>query len=176
MHAMAVRSQDRFAILLGRDAVYPAPIAFDLAHELGHIMLDHLANAAALIDDDDPALGDGDDDEEAAADAFALELLTGQANPDIRFNLRSFGGRQLARAVQSTGRARRIEPGTLALCAAHQSKNWAAGMAALKDIYAEPKPVWREVNEIAARELDWNSTGHDSAEFLQDVMGLEHAA
>ena len=55
MHATAVRAKGSHAILLGRDAHYPAPVAFDLAHELGHIMLGHLANHSVLIDDDDPA-------------------------------------------------------------------------------------------------------------------------
>ena len=176
MHAMAVRSQHRFAILLGRDASYPAPIAFDLAHEIGHIMLGHLANAAALIDDGDRLSSADLDPEETTADAFALELLTGQQRPDIRINIASFGGRQLSRAVRSAGKARRIEPGTLALCAAYQTNNWAAGMAALKHIYDEAKPVWKEVNDVAAREIDWDQTGHDAAEFLQEVMGISNVA
>lgn len=175
MHAMAVRSLGRFAILLGRDADYPAPVAFDLAHELGHIMLGHLANAATLIDDDDPATGELFDQEEFEANCFALELLTGQAKPDIRINVNRFSGRQLARAVKAAGHARRIEPGTLALCAAFQTEQWVAAMVALRDIYDTPKPVWREVNEIAARELDLASIGSDSAEFLLEVMGLTGA-
>ncbi len=36
---MVVNADGRFAILLGRDASYPAPVAFTLAHELGHVML-----------------------------------------------------------------------------------------------------------------------------------------
>lgn len=179
MHAMAVKSNERFAILLARDAQYPAPVAFDLAHELGHIVLGHLANAAALIDEGDPATRkttDPVDDEEDEANRYALELLTGQAEPDIRMNLSRFTGKQLSRAALATGRARRIEPGTLALCAAFQTEQWGAAMAALKDIYDSPKPVWREVNTLATRELDWLLVGVDSAEFLQDVMGLPGGA
>jgi hypothetical protein len=37
MCAMSVRIDNRFAILLGQDANYPAPVAFYLAHELAHI-------------------------------------------------------------------------------------------------------------------------------------------
>jgi len=50
MSAMSVRVGDRYAILLARDAVYPAPIAFYLAHELGHILLGHLAEGSAIVD------------------------------------------------------------------------------------------------------------------------------
>jgi hypothetical protein len=61
MHAMVVAMDGRHAILLGRDASYPAPVAFTLAHELGHVMLGHLAGAPALVDLKDPALArDGD--------------------------------------------------------------------------------------------------------------------
>ena len=116
------------------------------------------------------------DDEEEQANRYALELLTGQAEPDIRTNLSRFTGKQLSRAALAAGRARRIEPGTLALCAAFQTEQWGAAMAALKDIYDAPKPVWREVNTLATRELDWLLVGVDSAEFLQDVMGLPGGA
>jgi hypothetical protein len=56
MHAMVVAGDSRFAILLGRDSVYPAPVAFTLAHELGHIMLNHLTDAPALVGLEDPAV------------------------------------------------------------------------------------------------------------------------
>jgi Zn-dependent peptidase ImmA (M78 family) len=179
MHSMAVRSQERFAILLARDAQYPAPVAFDLAHELGHIMLGHLANATAVIDEGDPATAKTAgpaDEEEDQAHRYALELLTGQPEPDIRTNFARFNGRQLSRAVLAAWRARRIEPGTLALCAAFQTEQWGAAMAALKDIYEAPKPVWREVNVLAAKELEWSLLGADAAEFLQGVMGLPGGA
>ena len=54
MHAMVVRVRGRYAILLGRDATYPAPVAFTLAHELGHVLLGHLGDAPALVDLRDP--------------------------------------------------------------------------------------------------------------------------
>ncbi len=54
MHAMAVKAAGRHAILLGRDAHYPAPVAFTLAHEIGHVMLGHIAASSAIIDVGDP--------------------------------------------------------------------------------------------------------------------------
>ena len=84
MAAMTVRIENRSFILLGKDASYPAPIAFYVAHELGHIVLSHIAPDEALVDMDagDPVMPVGDD-EEAAADAFALELLTGWPEPKV---------------------------------------------------------------------------------------------
>ncbi len=139
MHAVAVRAGVGYAILLGRDASYPAPVAFDLAHELGHIARGHLSNATAMIDADDPISQIRDRDrEETEADQFALMLLTGQAEPDIRSNITQYTARQLARAAMASGQARRIEPGTLALCAAHRTAAWQTAFGAMKQIYDSP--------------------------------------
>jgi hypothetical protein len=175
MHAMVVRVQDRFAILLGRDASYPAPIAFTLAHEIGHISLRHLDATEAVVDMEDPAQIDPGDDEEIAADHYALQLLTGDASPKIETNLDEFSAAQLARAVLVAGPERNIEPGTLALCLAYQNKKWAQANSALKMIYDQSKPVWREVNFLAAKQLDWNAIGSDSTDYLRAVMAVPDA-
>lgn len=170
MHAMVVTIDGRFAVLLGRDAAYPAPVAFTLAHELGHIFLGHLKGSSALIDLEDSATADGDDQEEGDADAFALALLTGSSEPDIRTSVDDFSAASLAEAVLEAGPRYRVEPGTLALCLAFKRSAWATANAALKRIYSEDKPVWREVNAIAGLELDWERIGDDGAHFLRNVM------
>jgi len=176
MHAMAIRSNDRHAIFLARDADYPAAIAFDLAHELGHVVRGHLSNAMALIDSDEvETVSREPDSDEVEADRYALMLLTGQAVPDIRANITRFNARQLSRAAMASGQARRVEPGTLALCAAHRTAAWPTAFAALRHIYSEAKPVWREVNAIAATQLDWDAIGEDASEYLSQVMGIQRA-
>jgi Zn-dependent peptidase ImmA (M78 family) len=118
MHAMVVTVDGRFAILLGRDASYPAPVAFTLAHELGHVLLRHLDGTSALIDLEDPATAHDADKQELEADAFALTLLTGSSDPDIQTNVDTFNATSLAAAVLDAGPRYRVEPGTLALCLA----------------------------------------------------------
>jgi hypothetical protein len=172
MHAMVVEAKGRFAVLLGKDAQYPAPVAFTLAHELGHAALGHLNGASAIVDLDDPIESEQEDDDEKAADRYALALLTGSPEPDIRTNIDKFGARQLARAVQEEGPKRGIEPGTLALCYAYRTENWPRAMAALHHIYSEKKPVWREVNGFAVDQIDWSAMSDDSAEFLRTIMGM----
>ena len=172
MHAMVVKAGGRYAILLGRDARYPAPVAFTLAHEVGHVALGHLATACALIDAEDPAEATDHDAEEDSADRFALALLTGEAEPDIRTNIDKFGARQLAQAVLGAGPPRGIEPGTLALCLAYRSNQWSTAIAALRHIYTEPKPVWREINGIAKGQLDWRALTDDNSEYLRNIMGV----
>jgi hypothetical protein len=171
MHAMVVSVEERYAILLGRDAQYPAPVAFTLAHELGHIMLGHLAGAPALVDLEDPALvRDDDDDQERAADRFALELLTGSAEPDIQTSSDRFSAPTLAAAVLDAAPQYAVEPGTLALCVGFLRHAWPVAMSALRFIYREKKPAWREVNGIADSELNWDALSAEGGHYLRNVM------
>lgn len=170
MHAMVVQSEGRHAILLGRDDSYPAPIAFTLAHEIGHIALDHLESAPALVDMEEPD-GQSTDDQELAADRFALAVLTGREEPVIETSLAEFNAPTLAASVLKAGPQLRIEPGVLGMCLGHQRNAWALARAAMRFIYSEPHEVWRSVNGIANLELDWNAIGEESAHYLGRVLG-----
>ena len=170
MHAMVVRVRDRYAILLGRNAKYPAPVAFTLAHELGHILLNHLADVPALVDLKDPAVAQSADDQEREADEFGLTLLTAQSKPTIETTVNIFTAPTLANAVIQAGPIYGIEPGTLALVLAHERGVWPVAMTALKFIYDHPRPVWRQVNGIAESQLSWEAIGYDSGDYLRKVM------
>lgn len=170
MHAMVIKEDGRFAVLLGRDAGYPAPVAFTLAHEVGHIMLGHLADAPALIDLEDPALSRGEDGQENEADRFALTLLTGSPEPEVEASLGRFNAPTLAASVLEAGPRHGVEPGMLALCVAHNRNAWPVAMSAMRFIYSEPKPVWREINGIADGELRWDELGDEAAHYLRNIM------
>jgi Zn-dependent peptidase ImmA (M78 family) len=170
MHAMAVTVEGRYVVLLGRDASYPAPVAFTLAHELGHILLQHLKGASALVDLEDPATATNADAEEKDADAFALTLLTGSPEPAIETSTESFNAPTLAAAVLNAAPQHRIEPGTLALCLAYRQRKWPVAMAALKFIYSEQKPVWREINGIAESELHWDHLNDENSQYLRNLL------
>ncbi len=43
-------------------------------------------------------------------------------------------------------------------------------MSALKFIYRERKPAWREVNGIADGELQWDELSDEAAHYLRNVM------
>ncbi|MDP2359027.1 MAG: hypothetical protein Q8M31_23620 [Beijerinckiaceae bacterium] len=172
MRAMVVAVDGRHAILLGRDAFYPAPIAFTLAHEIGHAALRHIGNGKALVDVGDPSYG-GNDEEERDADSYGLELLTGSAQPTITTNIENFSARSLAAACIEAGPPRGIEPGSLALCVGYTQNNWIIANAALRHVYSERKAVWTEVNALAARELRWDDIGEESADYLRSVMSAD---
>ncbi|MBN9023307.1 MAG: ImmA/IrrE family metallo-endopeptidase [Rhizobiales bacterium] len=172
MRAMIVEVEGRHAVLLGRNAMYPSPIAFTLAHEIGHAALGHVGSGRAIVDVGDPAF-DGDDEEEREADAYGLELLTGSAKPAITTNTNNFSALGLAQACMTAGPPRGIEPGTLALCVGYIKDEWVIANSALKHIYSERKDVWRVVNAIAQRELVWDELGDESAQYLRILISSD---
>jgi len=170
MAAMTVRVGDRWAILLGKDSMYPAHIAFYLAHELGHVTQGHLGEAAVMVDFDFSG-SEPIDSEETAADTFALELLTGSSKPEVLPHSDSYSARELARLALAAGPEVGIEPGTLALCFGHATGDWATANAAMPFIYEAPKPVWQEVNRVAMNQLDVDLMTPDGREYLATVIG-----
>lgn len=171
MVAMAVKTESGYAVLVGKDSKTPAPTAFHIAHEIGHIVCGHLASEKAIVDFDDLLAGDSGDQEELDADQFALELLTGQRFPRLEFRVPPRNGRELASSVANASLERAIEPGTLALCYGHQTKDWRIANAALKYIYSHEGEAWRFLNKIALQQLDWSAFEDDEAAYLTAVLG-----
>jgi hypothetical protein len=171
MAAMSVRVGDRYAILLGKDATYPAWIAFHIAHELGHIAAGHLRGDTVLVDMEAEGEAKAEDGEEDASDGFALELLTGSAEPRVVTTAVHPGARQLAQRALQESSGFRIEPGVLALCYGHSTGNWPTANKALKFIYDSERPVWAEVNKVARAQLDPTRVSEDTAGFLEAILG-----
>lgn len=177
MAAMTVRLGDRWSVLLGKEASYPAQIAFYLAHELGHVALGHIAAGDQIVDLDETddqldAQQSANDAEEREADAFALELLTGLPAPTILPEKAGWAtASELARTALALAEERQIEAGTAALIYGHSTRDWQLANAALGVIYPEPTEVWSSVNGYARHELDFERLTADGAEFLNAVLG-----
>jgi len=172
MHAMVIGQYGRHAILFSRIASFPAVAAFTLAHEIGHVALGHVPTGDMLVDAEDPAKTAEHDEEEVAADRFALEILIGAADPDIRINFETFNHAELADAVMRAGPAHGIDPGTLALAVAHQRKAWPVAMAAMRIIQPQENAVSDLMNAVAASQLDLDRLGSDSAVFIGRALGI----
>lgn len=173
MAAMAVAAGHTYAVLVGKDSTYPATIAFYVAHELGHVALGHIAPGRQIVDLEDEGPIEADRDaEDQAADAFALELLTGDPRPTVLpEDPRNVSAAELARVATNSANALGIEAGTIVLSFGYSTGNWAAATAALERIYPGGQPVWRQVNGIARRQLSISELPHDAADFLRIVLG-----
>lgn len=126
--AMFCDGQPSIVLTSMRDS--PPWIAYHLAHELGHLLLGHVrAGDEPIVD------GDGDpndtDAEEQAANAFALEILTGHASPTFEAEY-GLTAERLAEAAPNFGAEHRINPGTLALVYGFSAKRMGVAMGALK--------------------------------------------
>jgi hypothetical protein len=172
MAAMAVSSGERDAILLAQDSLFPAKIAFFLAHELGHLMLGHVGAGTAIVDLGDEPGEDRHDEEELAADRYALELLTGHPDFRVGTDMSRYNAPALADAVLRTAPQLRIEPGTLAMCFGYSTSNWAVVNSALKFIYRTAEPVWTVVNKVAASQLHLDRVPGDARPFIEAILGM----
>lgn len=170
MCAMAVRVRDRFAILLAKESRFPAQVAYYLAHELGHIALGHLASSPAMVDIEDPLEGQNrSDPEEAAADRYALELLTGEPAPQVLTETRRYSAAALAKAAADSAADLGIDPGTLVLCFGHSTGRWDKAFAALNKVYPHNQPVAPAINRAALGQLQRLSD--ENEEYVRSVMG-----
>jgi hypothetical protein len=170
MQALTVRIGDRHVVLIGRESMFPAQIAFVLAHEVGHILLGHLFGASALLDVEDPLKRVSDDEEEVRADKFALELLTGDPSPHIEANLARFTSLELADAALAAAADQDVDPGILALCLAHATGRWRQGYGALRIMPPGPVEVGDRLNEIARNQLELDILPVESRDFLLKVI------
>lgn len=87
---------------------------------------------------------------------------------------KSSGG-ELARVAKSAARDLGIEPGTLALIFGYSTGDWQTANVALNAIYSSRKPVWRDINAIAERELLLQDIPSDAINFLYAVLGRRTA-
>ncbi len=172
MAALTAQVSGRAGVLLARESLYPAVIAYYLAHEIGHLALGHVTeDTPCLVDlDDSLELGAEADAEERSADAFALELLTGSPEPTVTTENETFSAASLANTALKAGSELQIEPGTLALCYGHATKDWARAMASLAFVYSNPAKVGPEINKVAEQALLWDALPDESEAFLRAVM------
>lgn len=171
MQAIVVKHEDRFAVLINRDANYPSPLAFVLGHELGHISRGHLRGGHVFVEQYFSSESTVWDSEETEADQFALELLTGQSVPDIVTSDSSYSGAQLAKAAMVAGGKLGIEPGILTLCLAHKTGDWKKAMVALKYIFPSAKPQWNMINGVAKSQISRNAISSDEMEYVDRILG-----
>ena len=171
--AIAVQVDHRPAVTLVKETRYPAPAAFYVGHELGHLALGHVPAGEAMVDleDEHRQIASGDA-EEQAADEFALELLTGERRPEVRaLGEVRVSGRELARRAVSSARELQIEPGVLVQLYGYSTSEWETVGVALRHIYPQATPAWQGINAIARSQLDLGRMPHDAADFIETVLG-----
>ncbi len=171
MDGLAVRVSGRPAIVLAKNSKFSAWLLFLLAHELGHIICGHLRDEEPRVDE---AGQTTEDKEEKEANAFAVELLTGDAHSeyDSATNLTTD---RLLSAARAFGKANQIDPGVVVLNYGRTKGHWGPAMADLKSIEpnADAPAVMRA---MMCQRLDWERLPEETQAFLMRITGVETQA
>lgn len=154
----------RPCILLAEKNDSPPMLAFHLAHELGHLLLGHVAPGSELLADDNLERIVTDDVEDAA-DAFASEILTGHATVEMNA-VYGLTGDRLAQRARDVGRRLMIDPGVFTLMYGRSADRWPAATLALKKMGLHSGAKRTLHHELSSR-LDLNLLTEADRSFLE---------
>jgi hypothetical protein len=174
MDGMVTFCGGRPVILITKKTSAPAWMLFVLAHEIGHIALGHLdkCEGGAIVDEKVSEEDCDSDDQEKAANAYALEVLTGGGKGTIRLT-RLMNAASLANAALGFGRTNGIDPGHLILNAVKNTpingkEPWPLGNAALKHI-GQDTPAADMCCDALRKHVNVDGLSDDSFEFLERI-------
>jgi Zn-dependent peptidase ImmA (M78 family) len=134
LDGMAIKFDKRPIIVISNRRKHEAWLTFILAHELGHILLNHLDESSNIVYDSD--METSDSKEEKEANKFAIGFLIEDENniPDLSEINSSF---QLANKIRAISKELKTEPGLLALMYAYRFGNFPLASQALNILYPE---------------------------------------
>lgn len=116
-------------LVLGSRRDSPAWLAFHLAHELSHVLKQHVTPGSPPLADSD-LMSASTDHQEKEADRAACEILTGSPTPKMP-DLKLTAPRLALTAVQAAPE-RGIDPGVLTLIYGRSNDRWGVAQNALK--------------------------------------------
>ena len=167
-------------VVLMKKHVSPDWLLFVLAHELGHIELEHLGTVegAAVVDmkvdGDESQSNEAHDSDEVAANLYAAQVLIQDGTP---FTLKRWAKAEvLADEALRLGREHRVSPGYIVLNAiwnirSPDAKPWALATKALGILnQRQQSPTTSEVClDAIRRHLDMDALKFDTIEFLEKL-------
>jgi Zn-dependent peptidase ImmA (M78 family) len=165
----------RPVIVLCRQDTFSARLLFIVAHELGHIVLGHIADETVLIDEN--VRKNAADHDEEQANAFASELLTGSSDAGFHTKGPWPNAEELADAARKRGAELNVDPGHIVQNYAYsmgkmpRKKNrtfWPVAQAAL-NILEPDRNALDLVRKKMLEEVDWSSLPDESGEFLKRI-------
>lgn len=168
MDGLAFDCQGRPVIVLTKRSTH-GYLLFDLAHELGHIALKHLKAGGCIIDQKIDT--DAEDEDERAANRFALELLTGNAECKIVPAGRNLTSSELASAAVRHGQSNKIDPTHVALNYGHSHGHWPVAINAVKQIVGASASDQELIRTKLFECLDHDSMKEDDLDVLAKMVG-----
>lgn len=177
MDAAAIKVQARPAILIALRNNSKAWLSFLLAHELGHLCLNHVPDNAALVEGSlsDSTEFDAEsqiDKQEIEANAFASSLLSGaEAETQVEAWDRNLPAVSLAATARRAANQFRTAPGHLVLRYAFVTKRWPDARMAL-NFLAEDMDAQAGLVERLQQEIDTSRIGNDLSDYVLQITGV----
>ena len=177
MDAAAIRVGQRSAIVIALRNNSKAWLSFLLAHELGHLCLNHVSSDTAIVEG---SLSDSTefdaqsqhDTQELEANAFAHTLLAGpQADAIVRGWSSNLTPIAMANRAIDEAVALRTAPGHLILRYAFLTHRWPDARSAL-NFLAEDLDAQSGLVERLREEIDTASLGNDLQEYVEQITGI----
>jgi hypothetical protein len=167
--ALTTMVGDRPVIVVMSGRKSPSWMAFIVAHELGHIHHRHLKPGQTLVDEKIDTTTDAKD--EAAANDFAVRLLTGFGNLGLN-STQSMGIPQLAAAAIEFGKNYRVAPGVAALNYGFTTSQWALANGALSRL-EKADDAAKDLEKAMDEHLDLDALSEDAREWIARATRAE---
>lgn len=176
MDGAALQIGERPAIVIAKKKSSRAWLSFILAHEIGHIALGHLKPGSTIVDISlqegaTYATDDQSDKQEAAADAFALAAMGGEAvESEVGKWAKQMAPVELAVKARAAANVYRIEPGHFILRHAFTNRRWPDAVTALRFLSEDFNPQEALLREFDQR-LDMNAVSSDMQNLVTQITG-----
>jgi Zn-dependent peptidase ImmA (M78 family) len=169
MDGMVIKTEKRPVIIISKNRKHDAWLLFIIAHELGHIVKRHIENKEDVIYDTDLENEDIDSEEREATE-FALELITGNINPNfITSTIDS--AFKLYNLSKQAGTQFKMDPGIVCLNYAFRHKNYPIAESTLKMLYPNANAIL-QVKEKMKSNLDFSSLSEENLDFFFRLTSL----
>ena len=159
---------DHPVIVLSSGKTQSVCLAFDLAHELGHLALGHIQEGI-LIDDD--IKQDSNDQEEKDSNQFAVKLLVNSFDNSVgkkKFKNAKDLKNKITQLLQSDST---IDPSALALNYCWYNKDYFALSMGCVNLIDSAKEGHKTINQFLEQHLNWEELSDDNADYLDQILG-----
>jgi len=167
---MVTRCGHRPVVVLALQDLSPSRLAFILAHELGHIALEHLHENEAISDE--VIKPDAQNDQqESSANGFATELILGRPDNFYCFHENMNPG-YLTKLADQRAKWDKVDPGAIAWNYAWQGGKWGVARKAINCIEQDANAPLL-INQELHPQLDPNRLSEDNQDYLILALKLD---
>jgi len=175
MDGAALQVGSRPAIVIAKKKSSRAWLSFILAHEIGHVVLNHLRSGSSIVDislqeTSTYSVESSSDLQETEADAFALEVMGGSTVEREISTWSALAPVEIAVEARRSAVRHRIEAGHFILRYAFATKRWAEAVTALRFLSEDLDPE-SALGEQLSQRLDMKLLSDDLQDFIAQVTG-----